>query len=57
MWDVYVLSDGGEWVKVNLDPYDAEQVAMLLDAIPDDAARLILLPTEHPADTHPEHAT
>lgn len=45
MWDVYVLSDGGECDKINSVPYDAEQVAMLLDEIQDDTARVVLLPT------------
>lgn len=45
MWNVYVVSEDGECERVNAALYDAEQVAMFLEAMDEQVASVLLLPT------------
>ncbi len=43
MWNVFVI-DSEECIKVNSEPYDAEQVAELLEELEEDGHDVLLKP-------------
>lgn len=46
LWNVYVVDQAGECVKYNSEPYDSEEVAIVLETL-DDVVSIQLIPIDH----------